>query len=60
MAAILDFESEQFFYLFLIYKSPQSYLLQFDSLGLSVQEKKRKKKKKIDFQDGRHAILDFR
>ena len=44
MAAILDFRSEQFFYLLLIYKSPQSFLLRFESNGLSVQEKKRKNK----------------
>ena len=48
MAAILDFWSEQF-YLFLIYKSPRRLLPSFKSIGLSVQEKKRK----IDFQDGR-------
>ena len=39
----------------LIFKSPQCFLLSFKSIGLSVQGKKRK----IDFQDGRH-ILDFR
>ena len=45
-----------FFYLFLIYKSPQSFLLRFESTGLSVQ-----KMRKIDFLlDGRHATLDFR
>ena len=36
--------------LFLIYKSPQCFLPSFESIGLSVQEKKRK----IDFQDGGH------
>ena len=45
-----------FFYLFLIYKSPQNFLLRFESTGLSVQ-----KMRKIDFLlDGRHATLDFR
>ena len=34
----------------LIYKSPQCFLPNFESTGISVQEKKRK----IDFQDGRH------
>ena len=51
MAAILDFQSEQF-KLFLIYKSPRSFLSSFESIGLSVPEEKRKKKK--DFQDGDH------
>ena len=37
--------------LFLIYKSPLCILLSFKSTGLSVQEKKRK----INFQDGRHG-----
>ena len=50
MVAILDFQSEQF-KLFLIYKSPQCFLLSFESTGLSVQEKKQK----IDFQDGSHG-----
>ena len=49
MAAILDFLSARF-YLFLIYKSPQCFLACLQSIGLSVQEKKRK----IDFQDGGH------
>ena len=49
MAAILDFRLEQF-QLFLIYKSPQCFLPCLESIGLSVQEKKRK----IDFQDGGH------
>ena len=35
----------------LIYKSPQCSLASLESIGLSVQEKKRK----IDFQDGRHG-----
>ena len=47
--------SEQF-YLFLIYKSPQCFLPSFESIGLLVQEKKRK----IDFQDGHHGSLGFR
>ena len=50
MAAILDFRSARF-YLFLIYKSPQCFLASLESIGLSVQEKKRK----IDFQDGGHG-----
>ena len=50
MAAILDFRSARF-YLFLIYKSPQCFLASLKSIGLSVQEKKRK----IDFQDGGHG-----
>ena len=36
---------------FLIYKSPRCFLPSLESTGLSVQEKKRK----IDFQDGRHG-----
>ena len=51
MAAILDFRSQHFFYLFLIENSPQSFLFRFESISLSVQEKRRK----IDFQDGRHG-----
>ena len=47
MAAILDFQSEQF-YPFLIYKSPHCFLPSFESIGLLVQEKKRN----IDFHDG--------
>ena len=50
MAAILDFRSARF-YLFLIYKSPRCFLPSLESVGLSVQEKKRK----IDFQDGCHG-----
>ena len=37
--------------IFFIYKSSQCFLPSFKSLGLSVQEKKRK----IDFQDGGHS-----
>ena len=47
MAATLDFRSE-WFYLFLIYKSPQYFLPSFESTGLLVQEKKQK----TDFQNG--------
>ena len=36
---------------FLIYKSPRCFLASLESTGLLVQEKKRK----IDFQDGRHG-----
>ena len=36
---------------FLIYKSPWCFLPSFESIGLSVQEKKWK----IDFQDSRHG-----
>ena len=50
MAAILDFRLARFS-LFLIYKSPQCFLESLESIGLSVQEKKRK----IDFQDGGHG-----
>ena len=50
MAAILDFRSARFS-LFLIYKSPWCFLPSLESIGLSVQEKKRK----IDFQDGGHG-----
>ena len=53
MAAILDVRSERFM-LFLIYKSPWCCLPSFESIGRLVQEKKRK----IDFQDGRHGISD--
>ena len=35
---------------FFIYKSPRCFLASLESIGLSVQEKKRK----IDFQDGGH------
>ena len=37
-----------FFFFFFIYKSPQCFLASLESIGFSVQEKKRK----IDFQDG--------
>ena len=50
MAAILDFRPERF-YLFLIYKSLRCFLPSFKSVGLLVQEKKRK----IDFQDSRNG-----
>ena len=46
MAAILDFLSERF-YQFLIYQSPLCVLPSFESVGLSIQEKKRK----IDFKE---------
>ena len=52
MTTIWDFLSERF-ELFLIYKSPQCFLTSFESIGLSVQKKKRK----IDFQDG--CLLGF-
>ena len=47
MAEIWDFLSDRF-ELFLIYKSPRYFLPSFESIGLSIQ-----KKRKIDFQDGR-------
>ena len=50
MAAVLDFRSERF-WLCLIYKSPRWFLPSFEPAGLLVQEKKRK----IDFQNGRHG-----
>ena len=50
MAGILDFQSGRF-KLFLMYKSPRCFLASLESIGLSVQEKKRK----IDFQDGGHG-----
>ena len=50
MAAILDFRSARFL-LFLIYKTPRCFLASLESIGLWVQEKKRK----IDFQDGGHG-----
>ena len=40
MLAFLDFRSEQFFFPFMIYKSPQCFLSSFKSIGLSVQDKK--------------------
>ena len=50
MAVILDIRSERF-YLFLIYKSTRCFPASLESIGLSVQDKKRK----IDFQDGPHG-----
>ena len=50
MAAILDFLSARL-QLFLIYMSPGCFQVSLESIGLSVQEKKRK----IDFQDGGHG-----
>ena len=50
MATILYLLSERF-KLFLICKLPQYFLPSFESIGLSVQEKK----PKIDFQDGGHG-----
>ena len=43
----------QQFELFFIYKSPRCFLPSFESTGLSVQKKKRK----IDFRDGRHLCI---
>ena len=42
---------QQDFSFFFIYKSPQCFLESLVSIGLSVEEKKRK----IDFQDGGHG-----
>ena len=50
IAAIWDSLSQRF-ELFFIYKSPRCFLSTFETIGLSVQEKKRK----IDFQDGCHG-----
>ena len=50
IAAILDFRSARL-KLFFIYKSPRCFLASLESIGLAVQEKKRK----IDFQDGGHG-----
>ena len=50
VVAILDFGLEQF-WLVLIYKSSRCFLPSFKSIGLLVQEKKRK----IDCQDGCHG-----
>ena len=47
MAAILDFQLRQFFF---IYKSPQCFLPSLESIGFWVWEKKQK----IIFQDGHH------
>ena len=49
ITAILDCRSARF-YLLLIYKSHWCFPASLESIGLSVQEKKRK----IDFQDGGH------
>ena len=51
MAAILDFQSEQFYSFFFFFYLQVSPMLptKFESTGLSVQEKR-----KIDFQDGGH------
>ena len=46
MAAILDLRSARFQLFFFIYKSHRCFLASLESIGLSVQEKKRK----IDFQ----------
>ena len=40
-----------FFFFFLVYKSPHCFLSSFKSIGLSVQEKKRR----INLQDGVHG-----
>ena len=48
--AILDFRSE-LFQLFLIHKSSRCFLPRFESIGHSVQEKKRK----IGFQNYHHG-----
>ena len=54
MAAILVYQQEQFKQFWSTSHSEPSYQV---STGILVQKKKRK----IDFQDGRHAaILDFR
>ena len=45
------FRRRRRFLLFWIYKSPWCFLPSFKSIGLSVQEKRRK----IDFQDGRNG-----
>ena len=50
MEAILDFILE-WFELFFIHRSTWRFLPSFQSIGLSVQEKR-----KIDFQDGSHGI----
>ena len=51
MAGHLGFPISTIFQLFFIYKSPRCFLASLESIGLSVQEKKRK----IDFQDGCHG-----
>ena len=56
MAAILVSDQKDVSF-FLIYKLPRCFLPSFKSIGLSVQEKKRK----LDFQDGDHGgLLGFR
>ena len=50
MTATLDIRLGQL-YLFFIYKSPPYFQPSFESIGLSVQEKKRK----IYFEDGSHG-----
>ena len=50
---ILD--QNNFSFVFFIYKSPQCFLPNFKSIGLSVQ-----KKLKIDFQDGGHLGFPIR
>ena len=55
MEAILDFQLARF-ELFFMYKSSRCFLASLESIGLSVQEKKRK----IAFQDDCHGgHLDF-
>ena len=49
--AVVWISDQNDFYHFLIYKSPLCFLPSFESVGRSVQEKKRK----IDFQDGSHG-----
>ena len=51
VAASLDLGSEQLSNFIFIFKSPRCFLPSFKSIGLSVQEKKRK----IDFQEGGHG-----
>ena len=50
MAGSLEFRSKRLL-LFLIYRSSRCFLPSFKSIGISVQDKKRK----IDFQDGDHG-----
>ena len=49
MATILDFRLDRFD-LFLIYKLPPYFLLRFESIGISVQERF-----EVDCQDGGHG-----
>ena len=53
MAAILGFPIGTIAFIFYLQVTPKCFLSSFESIGLSVQEKKRK----IDFQDGGH--LEF-